>query len=240
MFERFKMDQKGYPKRPTVSQKGTKREPPWAKEPPKTSSGEQGRTNDEQKYLRLTRLRSFFNQDPSKSDPPNHQTNDCEKTWNVIGDKTDANNYQKLMPTLVTKQIINIIKHHVFWIVKSCEFIAKTTIVDGLESCARERNRYQTLIKHGTQIHPVIDEKTLLNRCSKEWCGTYRISSNMYSRRESPIIKNTFQTLSRNLIRSVSSYVSSSFFCGWGGGHAAPAKQKALVLLVNVNSKLKN
>ena len=67
------------------------------------------------------------------------------------------------MPKLVTKKIRKIIKNHVSLNCKNIEIHNKTGVLDGLEGCMCERERYQKNIETET-IHPKIDTKIMLEK----------------------------------------------------------------------------
>ena len=132
-------------------QHGAKREPKCAKEPPKTPSGEQGRTNYENKCWRLTKFGSFVDQNSSESDP---KKNLKKRLWGNIEfdakgvptwSKNRCQNHSSINAKIGNGRIITIIRNHVF-------LYGKTMAFEGLAGCVRGK-RYQQ--KHQTRFqHP--------------------------------------------------------------------------------------
>ena len=77
--------------------------------------------------------------------------------------------------------------------VKVCKFIVRVIKIEGFARWVRKQQAHQLMIKNDTQIHVQIDEKSLLNPCSKKWCqsdgqtrqkGTHRDAQSEEARKE--------------------------------------------------------
>ena len=138
--------------------------PKWAKgHPPKPSRGH-SRINEE----RYNKLGHLFNQKPVTI-KFNNSSNKLLRT-NMIsipkrcrnGTKLDVQTHQKSMPKQVTNNMVQIIKNHVFWYVKTLEFIVKTMIYEDFAGCVRKWNNYQKPPKH----IPKSISKSIQNQCN--------------------------------------------------------------------------
>ena len=88
---------------------------------------------------------------------------DCEKTLKVKlkgfpNLSKSIHNSSKLdAKTDIEKEIETYLKKHVFLMCKNMKHIIQILFFQGFADCVRKRKRYQTTIKHDTNIHFKID-----------------------------------------------------------------------------------
>ena len=115
------------------------------------------------------------------------------------GTNIDAETHQQSMPKLVTEKSLKLSKNMFFWMVKSFEIIVKTMVFAGFTSCVRERKRHPKNTKHDIVIHPIINKKSMQNRCWKKWWQNHGTGAEIDPKRK-PTLWNKLKNVYRKIM----------------------------------------
>ena len=89
-----------------------------------------------------------------------------------------------LCQKLVTKEIIEVIKNHIFPNGKIITIHCKTMVFEGLTVCVREQGFHYKCTKNKSKIHPEIDAKNIGIRVQKRNTQNNGKTSKMESKRQ--------------------------------------------------------